>query len=291
MKSHFRASSAHVRLFELSSAFEGDVSSGYRRMHFTRSGSGRPLLLIHGLGGSTRSWSPISPRLEAERDVIALDLPGFGTTPALAGSVSIDTMADAVIAFLTQHELVGVDVVGSSMGARLVLELARRGVVGSVVSLDPGGFWQGAETAIFATTIKASLALVNAIQPMLPGITSNAAGRTMLLAQFSAHPWALPQALVLQELQNFKRSVSFGPMLDSLIAGPMQAGANAQSDRCAITIGWGRHDHVCFTSQAARAQAAFPKARLHWFEHSGHFPMWDSPAETALLILDATRKS
>ena len=258
-------------------------------MHFIRAGSGRPLLLIHGLGGSVRSWSPILPQLEAARDVIAVDLPGFGTTPPLEGAVTIDTMADAVEAFLREHDLVGVDVVGSSMGARLVLELARRGAVGSVVSLDPGGFWQGAETTIFATTIKASVALVDAIQPLLPAITATPVGRTMLLAQFSAHPWALPQELVLQELQNFKRSVSFVPMLDSLVNGPKQPGATPESDRCAITIGWGRHDHVCFTQQAARAQAAFPKARLHWFEHSGHFPMWDSPAETALLILEATR--
>jgi pimeloyl-ACP methyl ester carboxylesterase len=260
-------------------------------MHFTRTGTGRPLLLIHGLGGSTRSWSPIAAQLQASREVIAVDLPGFGTTPPLVGPVTIDTMADAVIAFLKEYDLLGIDVVGSSMGARLVLELARRGVVGSVVSLDPGGFWQGAETAFFATSIKASLALVNAIQPLLPAITGSGVGRTMLLAQFSAHPWSLEQSLVLQELQNFKKSISFGPMLDSLIAGPMQPGATPQSDRCTITIGWGRYDRVCLPAQAARAQAAFPKARLHWFEHSGHFPMWDSPEETAVLILDATREA
>ena len=34
--------------------------------------------------------------------------------------------------------------------------------------------------------------------------------------------------------------------------------------------------------------AAFPGARLHWFEASGHFPMWDMPAETVAVILEAT---
>ena len=40
--------------------------------------------------------------------------------------------------------------------------------------------------------------------------------------------------------------------------------------------------------QAARAQAAFPPARLHWFEQCGHYPHWDQPAETARLILETT---
>ena len=257
-------------------------------MHFVRMGAGKPLLLIHGLGGSWRSWEPILARLQASRDVVAIDLPGFGTTPPLTGTVSIETMADAVSDFLCAHELIGVDVVGSSMGARLVLELARRGVVGSVVSLDPGGFWQGMETTFFAVSIGVSIKLVDALQPVLPALTNNPVGRSLLLAQFSAHPWALPAPLVLQELWNFSKSPSFAPMLEQLVRGPMQRGATAESDRRPITIGWGRHDHVCFTSQAARAQAAFPKARMHWFEHSGHFPMWDSPEETAQIILTST---
>ena len=41
--------------------------------------------------------------------------------------------------------------------------------------------------------------------------------------------------------------------------------------------------------QAARAQAAFPHATLHWFDRCGHFPMWDRPRETAEVVLAATK--
>jgi len=112
-------------------------------MHHIRRGAGTPLLLVHGLGGSWRSWTPILEPLAAEREIIAVDLPGFGRTPALEGPTTIASLAEAVTGFLYAHDLTGVDVVGSSMGACLVLELARRGVVGAVVSLDPGGFWRG----------------------------------------------------------------------------------------------------------------------------------------------------
>lgn len=46
-----------------------------------------------------------------------MDLPGFGTTPPLPEKVSITMLAEAVIAFLTAHNLMGVDVVGTSPGS------------------------------------------------------------------------------------------------------------------------------------------------------------------------------
>ncbi|WP_280640548.1 alpha/beta fold hydrolase [Hymenobacter volaticus] len=50
-------------------------------LHHTRHGSGKPLLLVHGIGGSGRSWSTILDELATHREVIALDLPGHGQTP------------------------------------------------------------------------------------------------------------------------------------------------------------------------------------------------------------------
>ncbi len=259
-----------------------------RAMHHTRRGTGAPLLLVHGLGGSHRSWSTIVDALRAEREVIAVDLPGHGATPPLEGEVSIATMADAVTAFLAAQGLTGVDVVGSSMGARLVLELARRGVVGAVVSLDPGGFWEGWDRTFFATTIGVSIKLVRLLQPVMPAITGTAAGRTLLFAQFSPHPWKLPPDVLLQEMRDYAASPSFEPLLHSLVHGPDQEGIPAGTRKQPIVIGWGAQDGVCLPRQAPRALARFPDARLHWFESCGHFPHWDVPDETVRLILDTT---
>ena len=117
--------------------------------NFVKRGQGKPLLLIHGIGGSWRTWDPIINGLAAQREVISIDLPGHGQTPALSGENSIYTLADALELWLEEKQLTGIDCVGSSMGARLVLELARRGVVGAVVSLDPGGFWKGWQGPVF----------------------------------------------------------------------------------------------------------------------------------------------
>ena len=167
-------------------------------MHHTRSGRGKPLLLVHGLGGSYRSWDTISATLAKTKEVIALDLPGHGQTPAEADSGTFKGLARSLDDWLVSENLAGIDMVGSSMGARLVLEMARRGRAGAVVALDPGGFWQGWERTFFRTTITASIALVRAMHRLLPAITRNVAGRTALMLQLSAKPWALQPALVLK---------------------------------------------------------------------------------------------
>ena len=254
-------------------------------MNFIRRGNGPPLLMLHGIGGSIRSWDTIADALAAHRELVLVDLPGFGASPPLP-NVSIATLADAVTSFLAEQGLTGIDCVGSSMGARLVLELARRGVVGNVVSLDPGGFWQGWEVGFFGGSVALSIKLIRALQPVLPLFTANPVLRTVLFAQFSAHPWTIPADVALTELRTFASAPSFDPLLEQLVHGPPQEGSVSTPGR--VVIGWGRRDLVCFPPQAARAMRAFPNARLHWFANCGHFPHWDSPEETVHLILGAT---
>lgn len=256
-------------------------------MHTTEYGTGRPLLLIHGLGGSWRSWDTVLNLLSASRKVIAVDLPGHGATPAELDSGTFDGLVGSIERYITEAGLLGVDVVGSSMGARIVLELARRGVVGNVVALDPGGFWRGWERTFFKVTIGLSGRLLRAIRASLPALSRNAASRTALLAQLSTRPWALDGQMVATELTGLSTTPTFDALVNNLATGPEQTGP-AAPETGRLVIGWGRHDRLCLPRQAARAQVAFPSAQLHWFEGSGHFPMWDMPVETVRLILEAT---
>ncbi|HEV7290474.1 alpha/beta fold hydrolase [Sphingomonas sp.] len=257
-------------------------------MNEVQRGTGRRLLLVHGLGGSWQSWSTVMAALAAERTVIMIDLPGHGATPAERDSGTFLGLVGSVERYISDNQLDGIDVVGSSMGARIVLELARRGRVGSVVALDPGGFWRGWERTFFKTTIGVSGRLLRAIRPALPTLSNNAASRTALLAQLSARPWALDPQTVATELGSLSTTPTFDALVQDLASGPEQVGPAADPSQ-RIVIGWGRHDRLCLPTQAARAMAAFPSAQMHWFEHSGHFPMWDQPEETVSVILDASR--
>lgn len=253
-----------------------------------RTGSGPPIVLVHGLGGSWRTWQPVLPGLSAHRSVVAVDLPGFaGGSPPLADP-SFGALTDALHDWLGEEGLADAPLVGSSLGARMVLELSRQGLGRDNVALDPGGFWTPREAAVFRASIAASVALLRRIRPALPALLGSRAGRTALLAQFSARPWALDGDVVRTELEGYLDSPSFGAVLDDLARGPGQQGAPAGTLPGRLTIGWGRHDRVTIARQAARAAATFPGAELHWFARSGHFPLWDEPAETVRLVLDRT---
>jgi pimeloyl-ACP methyl ester carboxylesterase len=257
-------------------------------LHHVRRGTGAPLLLLHGLGGSSRSFDLIIDELAAQREVIAVDLPGFGETPPVSGEVSIATLTDAVVDFMKEQGLGDADTVGSSMGARMALELARRGVGGNTVALGPGGFWNDRELAVFAASLRASVALVRGLRPALPTLLANPMGRTALLAQFSARPWAVPAEAAVNEVSGLATAPGTSPALEALTKGPRQAGAAAGTVPGRVVIGWGRRDLVTVPAQAQRAAALFPDATLHWFERCGHFPQWDAPAEATRVILEAT---
>lgn len=251
----------------------------------SRSGNGPPLVLVHGLGGRRSSWDPVLQGLAAAREVVTVDLPGHGATPALPAPLTLEALVEALHGWLVEQELTGADLVGSSMGARMVLELARQGVGRHVVALDPGGFWTAREKVVFATSVKASFALVKALRPALPVLAGSAAGRTALLPQFSPRPWAVPARVALADLRSIAETPALEQTLRALVdSGPQLGGPTPGR----VVLGWGRRDRVTLPRQAARAQAAFPHATVHWFERCGHFPMWDQPAQTVDVVLRAT---
>ena len=245
-------------------------------------------MLVHGLGAGWRSWTPIIDQLAEHREVIAVDLPGFGETPSLTGEVSIATLTDSVADFIVEQGLDGVATVGQSMGGRMVLELARRGVGGDTVALDPGGFWSDRELTVFSATLRPSITLVRALRGRLPSLLGSPVGRTLLLAQLSARPWALSPETVLPDVCGLADAPATGAAMDALTKGPRQQGAPRGTVPGRVTIGWGRRDLVTVPTQAARAAELFPDAVLHWFEKCGHFPQWDAPQEAIRLILDTT---
>jgi len=257
-------------------------------VHTERSGSGRPLVLVPGVGGTTGTWRYIMPGLQAEHEVVSVELPGFGRTPALTGQVTVTAYADALAAYLRESGLERADLVGSSLGARLVLEMARRGLGRSVVALDPGGFWSPVQRAVFGSSLGASVRLVRALRPALPALLATAAGRTALLAQLSARPWAVDPGFALAEVRALADAPGSLPAIRALARGPLQEGAPAGTLPGPVLLVWGKQDRVAPASQAPRALARFPGARLELLDACGHFPHWDQPARTIQLVLAAT---
>ena len=89
--------------------------------------AGEPIILLHPLGAELVVWEPVMERLAAERDVIAVDLPGFGPSPPLpaARRRRRRRWPRPWSAFLDSIGLDRVHVAGNSLGGWVALELAQ----------------------------------------------------------------------------------------------------------------------------------------------------------------------
>jgi pimeloyl-ACP methyl ester carboxylesterase len=84
---------------------------------------GPPVVLLHALGSSARTWEAFAAELP--RPSIALDLRGHGASP-WPGDYTFTRMADDVLAFLDAHGHAAVDIVGHSLGGAVAQHLAMR---------------------------------------------------------------------------------------------------------------------------------------------------------------------
>ena len=91
---------------------------------FRRGGTGEPILLIHGLAGSSRTWDDVIPTLAEHHDVIAPDLLGHGESAKPVGDYSLGAFASGLRDFLSVLDVPSVTIVGHSFGGGVAMQLA-----------------------------------------------------------------------------------------------------------------------------------------------------------------------
>lgn len=109
------------------------------KLLYDESGSGTPVLLIHGLGGTGNVWGGIVPSLARHFRTICPDLPGCGRTQGDDGEVTTARLADALLAFADVLKLDRAHWVGHSYGSVVLQHLAAKapGRVQSLALLGP----------------------------------------------------------------------------------------------------------------------------------------------------------
>lgn len=92
-------------------------------MRLAQTGTGRPLLLLHGAGVAGWMWRPVIERLSGQARVLVPDLPGHGGTAEQPYRSHRDTL-DELIRLLADRTPAGAVVVGFSLGGQLAILLA-----------------------------------------------------------------------------------------------------------------------------------------------------------------------
>lgn len=252
------------------------------------------LVLLHGVGHSRAAWDLITPLLDAQFNVIALDSPGFGgeSLDRLAeGQFTIPAYTDAFELWLNELGLTSDNVVvaGNSMGGAIALELARRGRVRSACAISPAGFWTR-QDLLRVKIILGSLAyLPHFFIPILTRAVKSKRLRSLLMGALVAYPRNVSPTAAAGAIRDLIQAPATKPVLRSFNTYTFQADPHlGAAGTPAVTVAWGTKDRLLpYARQALRAQHALPGAKHISLPGLGHVPMTDDPTTVAALIMDA----
>jgi pimeloyl-ACP methyl ester carboxylesterase len=236
---------------------------------YTRTGSGEPLVLLHALGLDRHMWDPVIERLSAEREVYAVDLPGFGESGPIepASPADLARAIDAGLGLDRPH------VAGNSLGGWVALELARAGRARSVTAIAPAGLWEQPLAPKRATARH----LARAAGPLLPRLLRSERGRRLALGGTLAHPERVPYAAALGLVRAYASAPGFHAVNAAMRANVFTGLAMID---VALTLAWPEHDRL-----VARPRSVPASAREFRLSGCGHMPTWDDPGQVARVLL------
>lgn len=263
------------------------------RIHCKIAGSGRPLLLVHGLMTSSYSFRYIVPALATKYHVIVPDLPGAGRSEAPADlSMSPRATAQLLSGLICALQIEPPSIVGNSLGGYQALWFAVLfpDQVRKLIMMHAPGFPQWR-----LSTLRFVLAF--------------GSGRALTR-------WLLrrdPEAFVAKNIHYFDRSlmsreeareysaifrdpdrtdIFIRILREGLDPGPMRALAKRLSDirdgngmLASTRLLWAREDEVVPSGFGPKYQRLIPSAELVWFDRASHFLQVDDPDNTVREIM------
>jgi pimeloyl-ACP methyl ester carboxylesterase len=242
---------------------------------FERRGTGPTLVLIHPLGGDRRVWDPVLSLLAEERDVIALDLPGFGGSPPLNSGTppAPAALAAAVDAFLAEIRAERPHVAGNSLGGWVALELALAGRARSVTAIAPAGLW----SRPLGPRPTPGRNLARAALPLLPVLLASSGARRLALSATVANPDRVPAEDAIRLVRSYAEAPGYVTVNEAMRAGRF---TGLDRIRVPLTLAWPDRDRLI--GRPAHLPA---HARSVVLRGCGHVPMWDDFNQVSELLL------
>lgn len=251
---------------------------------FDRTGVGEPLVLLHGLGASRRSWDPVLPGLVDHYDVIAVDLPGHGdSAPSRARDSAPADLAARVAELLDDLELQTVHLGGNSLGGWVALELAKYGRARSVTAFSPAGLWSRKPPVYLRAALRQSRLNARIVRRLTPNAPRTRLARSLFFAQISAHPSRVPYQLGRRTLHDMATTSGFGRTLRAIARNRFKDGALITVP---VTVIFGVGDQVLLTRSTRRRDELPISTRWVDLPGSGHMPMLDDAPAVARMLLD-----
>lgn len=252
---------------------------------FERTGAGEPLVLLHGTNSSRAVWDLLLPELAAQRDVIAVDLPGHGDSPPT--SLTPPGFARDLAGLF---DTLGVDapaVVGHSVGGWTALELAREGRAGAVLALMPAGLWRRHSPRLTDLNLQLSWRLGRAFAPVAGRALRRRPVRVAGLRSVSARPGAVPHAVAVSAARIAAASEHFPEHFRQTRVLRFQGGDRIPPE-VPVRVVWGSDDRIALPGKSRWEDELPSHAVVEAWPDCGHMALWDQAEQTVEAIL-ATR--
>ena len=227
-----------------------------RGIRFEVAGHGEPVVLVHGLSGSTRWWDRTVGVLAPRYRVHLVDLPGFGSMRRAEGGFVLSEAADWLASWMEAVGLQRASLVGHSMGGYVSIVLAARrpDLVRRLVLVAPAGVPTGRSIPGYL------LPLLWSGRYMTPGflpVLVRDAMRTGPLTLLGA-----ARELLAEDVRAYLHGIQAPTLLI-----------------------WGRRDTLVPPSVGDLMRGEVPTSRLLVLDGAGHVPMFESAAQTNAALL------
>jgi pimeloyl-ACP methyl ester carboxylesterase len=232
------------------------VQLGPYRIHYFVGGRGRPLVLVHGLGGNAQDWAPLIPALVRQGfRVYALDLLGYGRSDRPDVSYSIALETEVFHQFLDSLHLQRPDLGGWSMGGWIVLkhtldypERARRVFVTDSAGIRFKPSWNiSLFSAATPQQVDQFMAILTPRPPHIPLFIARD-----LIREMAKESWIVRRAYAAMS--------AGGDLLDGRLHNIRQP----------VLILWGKEDATIPLDCGEEMHREMPQSRLAVFDGCGH---------------------
>lgn len=235
---------------------------GYQ-LHYHIAGDGLPLVILHGFGRSGSAWIRTVPDLILHRQVIAVDLPGYGRSK-INGKWRLREVATALAIWLQEMNLTSITLLGHSLGGAV---------------------------AIYLTTLVPELidrlVLVNAIgiplQISLPTLIFRAIFSSLQHAKVFSPKTIISSRSIISDLL-LLNPIS---LLESFMEiRKIDLRRELATIKIPALIIWGERDVIIPLEQGQTLCFTLPHATFVSLPNSGHRPHFTEPEQFSILLAD-----
>jgi len=255
-------------------------------IHYTESGSGFPILMIHGFGGSNRDFILLDSMVHDKYRVIRVDLPGFGLSDFPKQTEEnpdyIKVYDDYFTFLLDTLHLDSCYVMGNSLGGLMSWNLAVKhpSVVKKLILFNSAGY----DMAEVIKSANAKVFKYGIVQLLLQkGIPKFFTKRGMQRVFYNKSLLTVDREQRINDFWNRKGNMQ--QILNMASSDKFLDQNLIKQIACPTLIVWGKQDKVVNPKYAARFHSDIMKSRVIMYDSCGHVPMLERPLDVKRDVL------